>query len=79
MRGRTGAASALYVQPRVFFLIDHDHGMRWQRRYVSCLWRRSGLHGGQRPGGPVQLLSGVFIDLNHIELLRHHFVHVPCD
>ncbi len=79
MRRRLCAASALYVQRGVRFHIDHDRGMRWQRRNVPCLRRRPQLRRGQRSGGCVQLRRWVCIDIVYVELLRHHLVHVPCN
>ena len=49
VRGRLGAASALYLQLWVRVHIAHDHGMRGQHRDMPCLRCRSELRGGQRP------------------------------
>ena len=64
VRGRIGAARALYVQPWVFVLINHDHRMRWQHRDMHCVRRRPQLCGGRRPGGRVYLQSRVRFDIN---------------
>ena len=79
VRRRIGAAGALYVHRWVCFHIDNDHGMRRQRRDVSCLRCRSELCGGQRSGGCVQLRRRVCIDIVYVKRMRHNFVHVPCN
>ncbi len=77
LRGRIGAAGALYVQRWVLFRIDHDHHMRWQHRDMRCLRRWFQLCGGQRPGGRVQLFRGPRFDIDGIECLRQYVIHVP--
>ena len=79
VRGRIGAAHVLYVQPRVFVDIDHDHGMRWQHRDMHCLRRRPQLRGGQRASGRVQLRRRVCIDIHNVKRLRHDVGIVPYD